>query len=86
MELNKIGELSSAVMRLSGRERSDALEAFIEANPGILMTDIIGTAALLGRCPFPAVDGNPPVFRNRPFFDARRYGFNDALIDREDQL
>lgn len=28
--------------------------------------------AALGRSPFPSVNGNPPVYRARPFYDARR--------------
>lgn len=35
-----------------------------DADPGVVAT--------LGRSPYPSVRGNPPIYRNRPFFDARR--------------
>lgn len=37
--------------------------------------------------PFPSVQGNPPVYRERPFYDARFHQpFNDTIIDREDLI
>lgn len=75
-------------MRKQGIDRSDALMAFITSHPALAQSDILATAALLGRCPWPSITGSPPVYRDRPFFDARRERpqFNDNIIDPEDQL
>lgn len=89
MTLNEIGRLTAAVMRKVGIERSDALGKFIAENPHLRREEILSHAALLGRSPFPSIDGSPPVYHDRPFFSAsreERAHFNDAIIDREDQL
>lgn len=89
MTLNEVGELTAAVMRLNGMARSDALEAFCASHPHIVPSDVYGTAAGLGRCCFPSIDGSPPVFKDRPYYSAtaeERAVFNDSILDPEDQL
>lgn len=89
MTLAEIGELTAAVMRATGVARSEALEAFCASHPHILPSEVYGTAAGLGRCSFPSIDGSPPVFKDRPYYSAtaeERAQFNDAIIERDDLI
>ena len=86
MTLDDIGDLGAAVMRTHGMGRSEALEAFCLSHRHLEPSAVFGFAALLGRCPWPSIDGNPPVDRNRPYLNLRRFPELDALMDEDDQL
>jgi hypothetical protein len=48
------------------------IEALIAAHPEMDPKLLCGTRLGLFLCPWPSIDGNPPVFRDRPYFAAPR--------------
>jgi len=47
-----------------------ALDAWLAANPSVPPEEARLRSRILA-APFPSIDGTPPVYRERPFYDAR---------------
>jgi len=60
------------------------IDAYIAAHPEIDERDIAFAALCVGRVPFPSVEANPPVYRDRPYFDARGRKANGRPHERPD--
>jgi hypothetical protein len=48
------------------------VEALIAAHPDMDPRVICGTRLIIGHVIWPSIEGNPPVFRDRPYFNAPR--------------
>lgn len=66
MNLEQISQIAS-VLRDGGR-----IEDWLAHNPGADAAEACGVAMLIGRVPFPSIQGNPPVDKTRPYLDLRR--------------
>lgn len=51
--------------------RGAVLTEVAAKHPGERIEDLRAAALALGRCPFPSIEGNPPLDRERPYYDAR---------------
>lgn len=73
MTRQELSTLFQAVKRTRGAclPRGQALQAFLDAHPGARREEVRAASLAFDRAPFPSVDGNPPVDRDRPYFDAR---------------
>lgn len=71
--MSVIASLSSKIKRARGNclDVGKAIEQVIAENPNVPVEEIRAAALCIGRVPFPSIDGNPPVYRDRPYFDAR---------------
>lgn len=52
-------------------EVAQVLEDFLAENPDVDPREARAIAMMAGRAPFPSISGNPPVYRDRPYYDAR---------------
>ena len=50
---------------------ADVLTAYLAIHPDADPVEARFVALCVGRVPFPSVEGNPPVYRDRPYYDAR---------------
>lgn len=78
MTRDDYASLFGALKRVHGRclDNGTALEAWLAANPQA--SPEAARSATPGYCaPMPSIDGNPPVYRDRPFFDARCHESHD---------
>lgn len=74
MTRDHYGGLFAALKRVGGRclDGGVVLDSWLAANPEANATD--ARQHTPGFCaPFPSIDGNPPKYRDRPFFCARTH-------------
>lgn len=66
---NRLG----ALVRETGGDGLTTPDYIAEKLPDLEWTpQVAGVVALLGRSPFPSINGPYPVYASRPFYDARR--------------
>lgn len=68
-----LSDLFQAVKRGRGRclEKGAAVEQAMAQHPTEAKEALRAAALAVDRAPFPSVDGNPPMFRDLSYFDAR---------------
>ena len=73
LSLAEVGALGRAVRMAHGRclDKALALEQFVRDHPDVDVRLVRAASLAVDRCPWPSVDGNPPVYRDRPYYDAR---------------
>jgi hypothetical protein len=65
--------LPSALKNVDCRclDTAEVLEAYLAKRPTVSREEARFVALCTGRVPWPSIEGNPPVDRSRPYFDAR---------------
>jgi hypothetical protein len=73
MTAPEIGSLASALKNVDCccLPKSAVLTTWLAAHPHVDASEAAFVCMVVGRVPFPSVDGNPPVYRDRPYFDSR---------------
>ena len=74
----QIGGLATAVKRNRGAclDNSGIVARYLATNPDVDPREARALAVIYGKQPWPSINGNPPVYRNRPFYDARLHEEN----------
>ena len=84
MNFRQVGDLFQHVKRSGGKclDNGDILEAWLAKNPE---ADACMARRLVGaRGVWPSIDGNPPVYRANPYYNARLHEVrmpNDDLLE-----
>lgn len=65
--------LPSALKNVDCRclDSGEALGTFLAQHPTVSREEARFVALCVGRVPFPSIEGNPPVYRDRPYYDTR---------------
>jgi hypothetical protein len=73
MTASQLGGLSSALKNVDCRclDTAEVIGTWLAQNPDVDPREAAFHALCTGRVPFPSVAGNPPVYRDRPYFDSR---------------
>lgn len=73
MNRDEVQSLHAALKEANYRclDQGAVLERWFAMFPEVDRREARACAMVAGRCPFPSVAGNPPVYRDRPYYDAR---------------
>lgn len=67
-------EIATYVVKRTGGEclpRGVVLDELLARHPDVAPEEVRAASLAIDRAPFPSIHGNPPVIRERPFYDAR---------------
>lgn len=75
MTTQQVSSLFAALKQVRCRclDRAEVLEKWLAENPEADVREARAVSLMAGRVPFPSINGNPPVYRDRPYFDARLF-------------
>lgn len=63
--------------------QGDVLERWLGDHPEVSREEARACALVAGRCPFPSIAGNPPKYRDRPYYDARYWEPRDLHYEAD---
>ncbi len=80
----QIGGLSSALKNVDCRclDEAEVISTWLAQNPDVDPREAAFHALCVGRVPFPSIQANPPVYRDRPYFCARSREANGRPHER----
>lgn len=85
MTRDQVQSLHARLKEVKGRclDSGDVLERWLRQNPTASPEEARACVLVAARCPFPSISGNPPVYRDRPYYDARYHQERDLHFESD---